>query len=380
MKESLRLYLLASIPITLLALVFAGWVFFRTPPSPPVEPSRPTLLFFQGEVSLGSTPLKGYPQTLSGNSLLRTSQNGTALIVLPAGEEIELLPAGELLINPPSLTLRQGSLRFRSDDASVTTILWNNYRCSLHGSALLRTLPRDEKKATTLEQLEVRLLSGRGDCASAGNTTPLSLGTSFTFRPDGFVGRTPLLPSPKLISPEDQKIIGLRDGINISFRWQPVPEAASYLLSLSYDTLFSEAQVIKTSQPLTSLSLYDFHRSPVFWNVKAVDGAGVEGNPSQTFSYDLKDLVQTLQLWKTPPPLELTAPLEPSGNIVIVKGKTDLGIRLTINGSEVPVDHSGSFMYILKFMSIGEHTVSIKARNLSGAESTIERKIIIYEK
>ena len=37
-------------------------------------------------------------------------------------------------------------------------------------------------------------------------------------------------------------------------------------------------------------------------------------------------------------------------------------------------------MYILKFMSIGEHTVSIKARNLSGAESTIERKIIIYEK
>jgi hypothetical protein len=78
--------------------------------------------------------------------------------------------------------------------------------------------------------------------------------------------------------------------------------------------------------------------------------------------------------------LELKGPLVPTGNLLIIKGKTDLGVKLTINGEYVTIDSNGNFMHIISFKTIGEHNIIITSRNLSGAETKLMRKVIIYEK
>lgn len=63
---------------------------------------------------------------------------------------------------------------------------------------------------------------------------------------------------------------------------------------------------------------------------------------------------------------------------VVVSGKTEENVKITVNGIWVVIDTNGNFSYNLPVNS-GENIISIEAIDQAGNKTTIERKIIVSE-
>lgn len=95
-----------------------------------------------------------------------------------------------------------------------------------------------------------------------------------------------------------------------------------------------------------------------------------ESSPSSVFSVVYK---------KTPPKLEITAPLDNqkfSGDTkdIVISGTTDPGNRITINDRLVIVDQDGKFTYPVT-LSEGENTFKFVVYDIAGNQTTLQRKV-----
>jgi len=78
--------------------------------------------------------------------------------------------------------------------------------------------------------------------------------------------------------------------------------------------------------------------------------------------------------WLSLPKLDLIQPIESEvyGQKITVKGTTDQGVTINVNGQQVLVDSSGNFTLDLIFPS-GTHSVVVKAENREGKSRLLER-------
>lgn len=88
---------------------------------------------------------------------------------------------------------------------------------------------------------------------------------------------------------------------------------------------------------------------------------------------------QTVIFDNTPPSLEVISPNQSQSfskdqNTIEVKGKTEKEATVTVNDFRAIVDGDGSFSYLLR-LSAGENIVRVKAQDLAGEETQVERKI-----
>ncbi len=81
------------------------------------------------------------------------------------------------------------------------------------------------------------------------------------------------------------------------------------------------------------------------------------------------------QIDKTPPLLKAT--ITAKGRVVIIKGQTEIGVRVFVNGEPVEVDSQGNFYCTLTFDTMGEHKISLKAVDEAGNVSRMEKTVII---
>lgn len=102
----------------------------------------------------------------------------------------------------------------------------------------------------------------------------------------------------------------------------------------------------------------------------ATDNAGGKSQPSETnqIIYD-----------KTKPPLEVQEPNEGAtiigqNNKVAVKGLTEPGATVTVNGLWAIVDQDGKFEYNFP-LSDGENILTIESSDLAGNVTTVKRKV-----
>ncbi|MBT7913303.1 hypothetical protein HN588_05285 [Candidatus Bathyarchaeota archaeon] len=78
--------------------------------------------------------------------------------------------------------------------------------------------------------------------------------------------------------------------------------------------------------------------------------------------------------WLSLPKLEVIQPIDSEvyGEKVTVKGATDLGATVTVDGQQVLIDQNGQFTLDLLFPA-GTHSVIIKAENREGKSRLLER-------
>lgn len=78
--------------------------------------------------------------------------------------------------------------------------------------------------------------------------------------------------------------------------------------------------------------------------------------------------------WLSLPKLDLIQPIQSEvyGEKITVKGTTDKGVTVQVNGQQVLVDQNGNFTLDLIFPS-GTHSVVVKAENRDGKSRLLER-------
>jgi hypothetical protein len=112
-----------------------------------------------------------------------------------------------------------------------------------------------------------------------------------------------------------------------------------------------------------------------YWKVAAVDKDGVEGSFSEFASFRVTRPT-TAAVAAPPPPLNLE-PLEARGNILQVKGKTEAGASLTVNGQRIDVASDGTFNEFITLEPGARPLVVIRATGLNGGVNEQKRPFVV---
>ncbi len=177
-----------------------------------------------------------------------------------------------------------------------------------------------------------------------------------------------LLPAPKRIFPTAQFI---SYESNVTFKWDSVKGAKSYILSLyadaAFKTIVGEFKDIRSNiSPSVKLD-----KGIYYWRVSAVDDEGFPGAFSDAGSF-------TVIIDNQPPYLVISNPRDgffTKNNKIQLTGRTEASCLLYINGKQYPVNtEDGTFEATLELQT-GINEFSIEAVDKSGNKNKIVRKV-----
>lgn len=213
----------------------------------------------------------------------------------------------------------------------------------------------------------------------SGGEVNLGAGTAVKVDETGKAGAVLALPQvPLLEAPPHQAEISYVDPSRSTtlLAWKAIPGATSYHLMLDYSPRFNRPLVDRTGLKDRSQEIRGLEPGKYFWRVAAVDKDGTEGGFSDTALFSVTRPAPATNASGPPPPLTLEA-LEVRGNILQVKGRTEPGARITVNGTRVDVRDDGSFNEYITLDKPGKQEVVVRSTGLNGGMKEIRRPVTV---
>ena len=183
-----------------------------------------------------------------------------------------------------------------------------------------------------------------------------------TLGPDGVLAAPrALLRAPVLASPRDGRLYTFQRKIpRVKLSWKRVNGAAAYRIVMARDAEFNSIFVEEILRK-TSLLAYNMEPGSYYWRVKAQDADGIEGDFSS---------IRTIKTARDDVPPQLAIDFPPDmfiapGPKLEIRGKTNRGARVRINGHTVPVARDGGFTYTLD-LEEGATLITVEAIDSAG--------------
>jgi hypothetical protein len=192
--------------------------------------------------------------------------------------------------------------------------------------------------------------------------------------PKGLVATPRLLPGvPPLVFPEDGATYAFQRKVpRVDMRWKPAERAKRYRVVVANDPAFrrilADDRVDGTTLPIRNLQ-----PGTIYWRVRAQDADGFEGPYSE-----VRKVVAVYD--DAPPKLVLLSPREmfvaPSPSVEL-KGETDRGARVKVNGQKVAVGPDGSFSTTLALKE-GVNLITVEAFDAAG-NAEYGKRVVTYK-
>ncbi len=183
-----------------------------------------------------------------------------------------------------------------------------------------------------------------------------------------------VLPAPDPLEPLDNLNIDLDTTKKVSLSWSEVSGANRYALQVSRSRLFGDT-IIDTSQRrglTATLGLLD--EGSYVWRVAAVDDQGEIGTWSGPRNFHVASFRGlALERDDTAPPLEVTVIM--NGNIAILRGRTEPGARVELDGDPLPVAADGSFSTSASVYGFGAKTLRFRAIDSVGNFTEVKKRV-----
>jgi hypothetical protein len=147
--------------------------------------------------------------------------------------------------------------------------------------------------------------------------------------------------------------------------WNAVPGAAAYHILLDFNVSFTRPVYDRKDWKVgSSMELRGLEVGTYYWKVAAIDKDGVEGSFSNFSRFVVtKPQANTSQI--APPVLDIET-VEARGNILQVKGRTEPGASLTVNGQRIDVAGNGAFNEYITLEPGAKPLVVIRATGING--------------
>ncbi|WP_222184730.1 FecR domain-containing protein [Geminicoccus harenae] len=139
-----------------------------------------------------------------------------------------------------------------------------------------------------------------------------------------------------LLAPPDN---GQTVTADVGLRWAPVEEAAGYWLELAHDPGFQRMQLSRWGLKDTGFATGELPVGTYYWRVAALDRFGLPGERGATWRFHVRVDQAPPFLVITEPPEHATLTRSP----MPVRGQTEPGARLLVDGLSVAVAGDGSF-------------------------------------
>ena len=226
------------------------------------------------------------------------------------------------------------------------------------------------------DQHEILVKKGSGDIERNGEVVRLASWEKVTFqsgsqameRATEIGPPTPITPGnmmPVFINPAEKSK-------EVEFAWTPMTNAAGYRLRIAHNPYFSsvllDRKVDTASVVVTGLPLGAY-----YWSIQSYDASGKQSVESEKNRFTI--------IAKSKERIEMSLDLDPfvqHGHVIEVRGKTEAGARVMVNGMEVPiVADDGSFHYFTPPLPNGESLITVTAQNSKGGVNTRQEKVVI---
>jgi hypothetical protein len=375
----------------LLAIAAAGLYFYyqrppsaaATPEPPPAAVTTARFTSIEGTVkvkTVGTFEWVTADKTtvLRKSDLVRTGAGAAAEITFFDGTVVHVRPDALITIEEtsenPSTKARKVAWHVSSGDVYFQTVRKNVPESATEVSTPTLTGQVEEMSQGAAHVAEtgdsdIRLFQGAVKAVTkSGETVELKESEAFKVDAAGRAGAKVALPGvPTLYAPPHQAEITYLDPSRATtlLAWKPVLGAVSYHLMLDYSAYFNRPLVDRKGIKDSQQELRGLDVGKYYWRVSAVDKDGDEGNFSEFARFTVSRPSGGKGGDGPPPPLVIES-LETRQNILQIKGKTEPGATITVNGQRVDVDSEGTFNDFINLEKPGRQVVVIRATGLNG--------------
>jgi hypothetical protein len=313
-----------------------------------------------------------YRTTLDRGDLIRTGDDGAARLTFVDGTTYTIKSNSFVTVEQNYIDRDQSTsvaVHISSGAVDLATGTWQsprsraevsfaNARASLkeNSRAAVRTDPGSDENQITVSAGSADLQAGNQHVA-IGEWERVTYNAS-----SGTMAKTTVLAPPNLVSPLNLQPLIEEDPkhATVHFAWAAIPEAASYNLRVSTNSMFTriaaEKVVTGTSQDLSGFDPGDY-----FWSVTAIDAHKKESAPSDAFKFTLISQGKSEEMLLEVDETEL------HGNVVELVGRTEPSAALIINGEAVAdIRPDGRFRYFTQPLSRGSHEIVVTGQNRRG--------------
>ena len=383
-------------------LVALGTAFFfytrrEAPPLPPREQPPATLTTARFNAIEGSVKVKtvgtfewvtaNRTMVLRRSDLVRTGPGSTAEIAFFDSTVVHVRPDSLITIEEssedPSTKARRVKWHISSGEVNLQTA-----RKNVPGSATEVSTPTINSTVGELAAASIRVAeagdseismfrgSGRIE-TKTGEQIDLAPAQAVRVDAAGKAGEKFTLPDmPVLLAPPHQAEISYPAPAQATtlLAWKEVPSAAGYHFQIDYSAYFSRPLYDRQGWKGNSIELRGLDVGKYYWRVAALDQDGNQGQFSDFFRFSVAAPGRAAGAGGPPPPLAIQS-LEVRSNILQIKGATEAGASVTVNGQRVPVQDDGSFNEFITLDEAGKQVVVIRATGINGGVRELRRPV-----
>lgn len=324
----------------------------------------------------------GFDLPLDKGDVVQTSSEGIAKLYFSDGTSYSLKPDSLIVIEENStnsekqtqvavnvttgiVDLNTGT--YTQGSSSKVMVAGATAALAPESAAVVRNDPHTDKH-------QILVKKGSGQVTRNNETVTISNYEMVSFKNSSpQMVRTKEISPPTLISPaQAMPIFVPAVGTPVEFSWTPTSSAHRYRLRISQNPYFSSA-VFDRVVDGEDIKIPGLKEGTYYWLVTAEDAIGresVESDRNQ-FSVVLRSAeAGTIALH--------VEPFVQHGHVLEIKGKTEIGARVMVNGQEVPVVRpDGSFSYFTPPLPSGENLITVTAQDARGGVNTDQKKVVI---
>jgi hypothetical protein len=330
---------------------------------------------------------------LRKSDLVRTGPGSAAEIQFFDGTTLHVRPDSLITIEESSEDPRTKQRRVAAHISSGE-VQFNAPRSSAAGAErefstpTLRTTTREAAAGGVAVQesgeSNIRLYTGTAKVETkTGESVTLEANTQLKVDAAGKAAAPHALPQvPVLLAPQHQAEITYQDPTRATtlLLWKPVPGAVSYHVMLDYNAYFNRPLVDRAGIGEASVEVRGLDVGKYYWRVSAVDKDGAEGSFSD-FARFTVSRPQGGARGSGDPPLLLIDAIDVRQNIIQVRGRTEPGATLTVNGQRVDVAADGAFNEFIQLPAEkpGRQIVVFRSVGINGGVAETKKPVMVGE-
>jgi hypothetical protein len=324
-----------------------------------------------------------YSLALERNDVVQTSPEGIAKVVFTDGTNYTVKPDSLIVIQENFVnsdqktqvavqvttgTVDLATANITPGSRSQVTVAGATATFGADSQAEVQNDPRNDQHAIFVKK-------GSGEVSRAGQDMKVADNEKVSFTSDAKeMTKTKEISPPFLIGPfENQQVsLGPSDK-GVLFYWSEVAgNVRAYHLKISKSPFFTPGSLVFDKNVTGSQITLALPDGTYWWVVQTIEDTGKESveSPRNKFSLVPKgDGAGNIAL-------EL-GDFTQIGHVIEVKGRTEAGARIMVNGQEAVVGSDGTFHHFTGQLPTGENMITVTAQDSKGRWSTKQRSVTI---
>jgi len=324
-----------------------------------------------------------YSLALEKNDVVQTSPEGIAKVVFTDGTNYTVKPDSLIVIQENFLNSDQQTqvtvqvTTGTVDLATATISPGSRSQVSVAGAnvSIDSQSAAEVKNDPNVDQHAVLMQKGTGEVVRGQEKEKIGANEMLSFTSDAAekMAKTKVIAPPILINPASQQQVSLASGEKgVTFSWTPVDSIKGYHLMVSRNQFFTGPSLVYDRTVTGEQIALNIPEGAYFWKMQSVgeDGKLSAESPISRFSLVPRGN-SAISV-----PLEV-AEFVQHGHMIEVRGRTEPGARVMVNGQEAVVMGDGTFRHLTNALPTGDNMITVTALNSKGGVNSVPRSVTI---